>query len=55
MYLHNSTDLYIYEGETKGKPEGESKPETESFNMAFFVRTLSEAKDEIKHDVNLEK
>ena len=51
--LNNSTDLYTDEGETEGKPEGE--PETESFNMASFVRALSEAKDEIKHDVNLAK
>ena len=53
--LNNSTDLYTDEGETEGKPEGEPEPETESFDMASFVRALSEAKDEIKHDVKLAK
>ena len=35
--------------------EGEPEPETESSNMASFVRALSEATDEIKHYVNLAK
>ena len=35
--------------------EGEPEPETESFDMASFVRALSEAKDEIKHHVKLAK
>ena len=53
--LSNSTYLFTDEGETKGKPEGEPEPETESLNMASFVRDLSKAKDEIKHNVNLSK
>ena len=41
--LYNSTDLYTDEGETEGKPECEPEPETESFDMASFVRALSES------------
>ena len=41
--LNNSTDLYTDEGETEGKPECEPEPETESFDMASFVRALSES------------
>ena len=41
--------------DTEGEPEGDPEPETESSNMASFVRALSEAKDEIKHDVHLAK
>ena len=55
VYLNNSTYLYTNEGETEGKPEGEPEPETDSFDMASFVRALSEAKDEIKHNVKLAK
>ena len=35
--------------------EGEPEHETESSNMASFVRALSETTDKIKHDVNLAK
>ena len=49
------SDLYTDEGVTKSKPEGEPEPETESFAMASCVRALSEAEDEIKHDVKLAK
>ena len=41
--LNNSTDLYTDECETEGKPECEPKHETESFDMASFVRALSES------------
>ena len=45
----NSTDLFTGEGETEGKPEAES------FNIASFVRAVSEAKGEINHDENFAK
>ena len=53
--LNNSIDLYTDEGQTEGKTKGEPGPETESSNIASFVRALLEAKDEIKHDSKIRK